>query len=234
MSTKTNIEQDIIKYVSKFTNIYRLDSNGRFLSYDHLRNVFLKYRKDESKRELISLHLFAYLGSWGMFRNSFLMQKDYLFSLPVVNILCEDKYDSLLNFNPYNIITDNEINLILDLTNRIRTYYIGKTYYDNLSNEYVEITYVRDTLISKIILGTLGCTVAYDTNARSALSSLGINQKISTKSIHQLNEFIIQNESVIRNLQNSLNPIIYTPMKIVDMYLFEKGFVIEVSKKKNK
>ena len=47
MSTKTNIEQDIIKYVSKFTNIYRLDSNGRFLSYDHLRNVFLKYRKEE-------------------------------------------------------------------------------------------------------------------------------------------------------------------------------------------
>ena len=60
-----NMEQDIIKYVSNFSKLYKLDCNGRFLSYDHLREVFLKYRKDESKREYITLHLFSYLASWG-------------------------------------------------------------------------------------------------------------------------------------------------------------------------
>lgn len=231
MNNQINYNHDINKYVSRFTNIYSLDSNGRFLSYDHLRNIFLRYRNDESKKEFLSLHLFAYLGSWGMLRNSFLMHKDYLFSLPVVDILCEDKYNSLLDINQYTRITDNEVNLILDLVNRIRNYYIGKTYYDSKVNEYLEISNVTDTLVSKIILGTFGCIVAYDTYARSALSYLGFNQRINTKSIRQLNEFIIQNESVIRNFQNHLNPTIYTPMKIVDMYLFEKGYDIEESKK---
>ena len=58
----------------------------------------------------ITLNLYAYLASWGMLRNSFLMQKDYLFSKPVVEILCKDKYSNLISFNPFkeNIITDLE------------------------------------------------------------------------------------------------------------------------------
>lgn len=228
-----NLEQDIIKYVSNFSKLHKLDRNGRFLSYDHLREVFLKYRKDESKREYITLHLFSYLASWGMLRNSFLMEKDYLFNKPIVDILCNDKYDPLLSLNPYTKMTENEINLILDLVDSIESYYLSQSYFDTKTGKFTQIKRVSITLTTKIILGTFGCTIAYDSYARLALSNLKLVQSISSKSIKQLNDFIIENQSAISKLQKSIDPVLYTPMKIVDMYLFEKGIDIELKNKNN-
>lgn len=228
-----NLEQDIINYVSIFSKLHKLDCNGRFLSYDHLREVFIKYRKDESKREYITLHLFAYLASWGMLRNSFLMEKDYLFNKPIADILCSDKYDPLLSLNPYTKMTENEINLILDLVDSIESYYLSQSYFDTKTDQFMQIKRVSITLTTKIILGTFGCTIAYDSYARLALSNLKLVQSISSKSIKQLNDFIIENQSAISKLQKSIDPVLYTPMKIVDMYLFEKGIDIELKNKNN-
>lgn len=49
------------------------------------------------------------------------MQKDYLFSKPVVEILCKDKYSNLISFNPFkeNIITDLET--IMSLRDEIKS-----------------------------------------------------------------------------------------------------------------
>ena len=91
---------NISKYVDKFTDVYCSDNNGRYLSYDHIRSNFLKYRKDESKKELITLYLYAYLASWGMLRNSFLMQKDYKFLMPVIAVLSSEKIRFFIKFCP--------------------------------------------------------------------------------------------------------------------------------------
>lgn len=48
------------------------------------------------------------LSELGMMRNSFLLQKDYLFNLPVVGILCKDEYRQLIQFvqkNQTKIVT---------------------------------------------------------------------------------------------------------------------------------
>ena len=229
----TNIPGEIETYIDNFLSIYSLDANARVLSYEHIRKIFLEHRNDPSKRELITLHLYSYLASWGMLRNSFLLHKDYLFSKPVVDILCDDKYDALLNINWFEGLSNDNINLILDLSTNIKSYYLGKTYFDSKKNEYLEIKGVSDTLVSKIILGTFGCLIAYDNYAKSALSKLNIIQSINFKSINQLNNIIVSNYTCIRNILNKFDNTIYTPMKILDMYLFEKGYKIELDKKIN-
>ena len=94
-------ESEFSKLVDKFIYIYATDANSRYMSYDHIRKAFLYNREKESARDFITLNLYAYLASWGMLRNSFLMQKDYTFSRPVVDVLCSDKYKSLINYNPF-------------------------------------------------------------------------------------------------------------------------------------
>ena len=70
--------KNINEYINKFIDSYHNDKNGRYRSYDHCRESFLKYKNDETMYNYITLNLYAYLASWGMLRNSFLMQKDYL------------------------------------------------------------------------------------------------------------------------------------------------------------
>ena len=218
-----SIKVDIPKYVDKFYGIYHADTNGRYMSYDHIRSAFLKYRKDESKRDLITLHLYAYLASWGMLRNSFLMQKDYLFSRPIVDVLCNDRYDSLLNFNPFGEVSNQDIKLIQEVAFLIRNHYVGKKYFAEGNEGLKTIDNVTDTLVSKIMLGTLGCTVAYDRYVKQGLASLNMTQKMGVQSIRELCSFAKSNEEEIKMEISKLNDL-YTPMKIIDMYFFEKGF----------
>lgn len=225
--TNYNYKTDIFKYVINFVFVYQQDDNSRYKSYDHIRSAFLKYRKDETKRNLITLHLYSYLASWGMLRNSFLMQKDYLFSRPVVDVLCKDKYDLLLNFNPLNKVSFEEIELIEDLAKEIRNCYISKSYYEEGSSKNKGIiTNVTDTLVSKIILGTIGCTVAYDRYVKAGLIRENITPRLDSQSIMELNNFAIQNKDEIKLFIEKLGDL-YTPMKIIDMYFFEKGFKVE-------
>lgn len=220
-----NEKVDLTEHVSKFIKVYSSDKNGRYLSYDHIRTAFLSLRKDASQRDLLTLHLYAYLASWGMLRNSFLMQKDYKFLTPIVDIICKAKYESLINYNPFNDTGTSNARLIMELVNEMRDYFIGKTYFKEGSNELKTINSVSDTLVTKILLGTLGCTVAYDTYVRKGLANHNLAQKVEVKSIMELKSFAQSNETEIKEILSKLNNL-YTPMKIIDMYFFEEGFTL--------
>lgn len=216
-------ENEFSKLVDKFIYVYSTDANSRYMSYDHIRKAFLYGREKENYRDYITLNLYAYLASWGMLRNSFLMQKDYTFSRPVVDVLCSDKYKSLINYNPF---TDNSFKkafLMEELVWDIRRCYIGKEYYEEGSSQPKVIENVTDTLVSKIILGTLGCTVAYDRYVKAGLSSHKLIQKCTQESFEQLRDFAKANEALIKKALSRLGDV-YTPIKILDMYFFEKGF----------
>lgn len=212
----------IIEHLQNFTDIYHRDPNGRYQSYDHCRQSFLDNRDDKNKRDLITLNLYAYLASWGMLRNSFLMQKDYLFSRPVVDILCDSRYDSLVLFDPFEANIDSQLDLIMLLKKEIIEYYTGKLYIsDDDGGEHI-IDHVTDTLVSKIMLGTFGCVPAYDQYFVKALRQKGINGVFNKKSMLQIVEFANENKSEILDICNNLGPL-YTPMKIIDMYFWEMG-----------
>lgn len=214
---------DLFKYVSRFINIYQTDDRGRYLSYDHIRKAFLEYRNDISKRDLLTLNLYAYLASWGMLRNSFLIQKDYKFLTPVVDILCNTKYESLINYDPFIDEGREKPELIMELAKEIKRYFLGKTYYPEGNDNRKTIKSVSATLITKILLGTLGCTVAYDTYVKKGLSHHKLTQTINLSSLYELRKFAKTNKEEIMLLLSKLNEY-YTPMKIIDMYLFELGF----------
>lgn len=217
-------------YFKEYITTYMNDDNGRYKSYDHIRNAFIKYRKNKSKKDLLTLFLYNYLASWGMLRNSFLMQKDYKFSLGVINILCEEKYDSVLDYNPFNDEDYLMVDLIKEIGDRIKNYYLHKTYYDERSKKLKEIKNVSDTLITKILLGTFGCCVAYDTYVRKSLRFHGIIQSFGKKSLIQIRDFAKENKSLIEADMVKLNKTtknLYTPFKILDMYFFEKGLSLK-------
>lgn len=221
---------DISKYVGAFTKIYHLDVNSRYKSFDNIRNAFLQYRADYTKRDYITLQLYAYLASWGMLRNSFLRQKDYSFSRPVVDLLCNEKYDALLSYNPFKKTTTEEAKLIMNLADEIRACYLGTVYHLEGNNKQETVKSVSDTLVSKIILGTFGCTVAYDRYVKAGLSSLNMRQGLCIRSILELNQLAMHNKEEIEPILCELNNL-YTPMKILDMFLYEKGFAQSESKK---
>ena len=88
---KADINLDTaLNAIKKYHN--SVNSNyTRYKSWEHCYNAFKKYRKDESKTELLCLHLSCYLASWGMLRNSGLMNYDYFVHKPLVEEIAKPK-----------------------------------------------------------------------------------------------------------------------------------------------
>lgn len=214
------------KHVNDFVGKYNSDVNGRYKSYDHCRKCFLDNKNNPAMYDLMTLHLYAYLASWGMLRNSFLMEKDYQFNKPVVEILCKSKYSRLVYFDPFAQNANNDLNLIMDLKEEIKNYYENETYIDPDTGNKKKINHATDTLISKIILGTLGCVPAYDNFLVKGLRNSGIVGNFNLNSLNGIINCVKPDEAHIDTVCNNLNKNcnnLYTTMKIIDAYFWEYG-----------
>lgn len=220
---------DMRKYLEAFTNAYHADPRGRYQSYDHCRRCFIDHLDNEEAYDLIALNLYAYLASWGMLRNSFLMQKDYLFHRPVIDVLAKPKYRQLLSFNPFIDSAERYVEDVLALKHEIVSCYKGKEYFKDDTGEPVIVANVTDTLVTKIILGTLGCVPAYDQYLVKALRMKGIVGTFGRASLYGIIEFAKKNRSEIEKICAELGEL-YTPMKIIDMYFWELGMRVNDSK----
>ena len=93
--------------------------------------------------DYLTLQLAFYLASWGMYRGSSeLLQKDYLIHEPVVEIVRSNGELRKENVTYEDIESINEI-------------------IEKIKKEY-KVANVSRTLVSKILLGTLGCIPALD------------------------------------------------------------------------
>lgn len=214
---------------------YKKDKNGRHKSYEYRRKCFLDNRYYPEKNDLITLNLYAYLASWGMLRNSFLLYKEYYFNNEVVKKLCS--YSSLLNFDSFKQ-NEKDLEEIEKIKKDIVNCYKGKGYIKD--GDQKKIKRVSDTLVTKIILGTLGCVPAYDTYFKSGLDNCFKKEEVKEKGLKKFNknsmkeiiDFAIEHEEKIRYACEELDKLsevkgLYTPMKIVDMYFFEVGLEVE-------
>ena len=214
---------DLIEVVTPFLN--KIDDEGRYLSYDYCYNTFTKNYNttNENKKDEMTLYLYAYLASWGMLRNSFLLYKSPFFSRKVIDLLCSEKKkktptdietlkENIIKSYKYKDITAEPI----DSKDNINYYYKEE------EKKAVSPTSI-DTLVSKIILGTLGTTPAYDRFFKITAKNMGMCQTLNTKSLNQLQQFIEANEDDIDKIikDNNLN---YTQMKIVDIYFWQKAY----------
>lgn len=130
----------------------------------------------------------------------------------VIEILQKSEYKELRN--PEIETIEKNIDLIIQLRDEIGKSL--KTYHDNKTVSY--------TLISKILLGTLGCIVAYDRNVKQTLSESEIAfLYFNKKSISALCEYYIQNKKDFENLRKKVENLTNKecpPFKLLDLVLW--------------
>lgn len=217
--------------VNRAVSAYQAAPFGRDRSYDFLREEFIK--NHGKNYDSTALYLFCYLSSWGMLRNSFLLQLNYKSLISVVKLL-DTKYYHLSTFNPY-AVTSPKDQSICDIVNAAKDI---KSYFSSHANSMganTKNTNATDTLVTKILLGTLGCTVAYDTNVLAGLCLMGLTRTFDENSLYELCEFAKSYKTEIDNLivQYGTSKNVYTPMKILDSYFFESGLLLAWAKKSN-
>lgn len=153
--------KEFISAVAKFYRNSRADENGRFHSWEHCYQNFYKARSETNVDvDYLSLQLAFYLASWGMYRgSSFLLEKDYRVHVTAVEIILSPEYDVLLGAD-YKVLLDegNQI-LLWELSKRLEEHYMKIR--SEVKGENIK-TPVSQTLITKILMGTLGCVPAYD------------------------------------------------------------------------
>lgn len=231
----------VTEFVSTFTD-------SRYKSWEHCFSFFEKevynYIGKAIPEEILdhaSLHLAFYLASWGMMRGStFLLQSDYKVHKKLIrDVLLNKDYELLWNFD-FSTSSQAKISdylyLVLDKDNGIKNKVINS--YPNLKNSQGRISNPSDTLITKILMGTLGCIPAYDRYFMEGLGYANINysgnidfiQKLGHNSLKSLILFINQNIEELYSLNNSLE-MQYPIMKLVDMYFWTIGLNEEKAKK---
>lgn len=216
-------EQTVLEFYKRLCQ----DKQHRYKSWEHCYVAF----KEEDDTELLSLHLGFYLASWGMYRGSSgLLQKDFTVHKKAIEILKSSKY-TFLNTHVHKA-DRKHISLILELKNELKQYY--ETVYFLKGNREFYIT-PTDTLMTKIMLGTLGCIPAYDRYYIDGLREVGLKgYRVNQQSLKSLFDFIEEtyNKKIIQETQNKIskNGICYPKMKILDMFFWEVGF--EANKRK--
>lgn len=189
--------------------------------YDYFQNIYFKNKSDD---DTAALHLGFYLASWGMYRgSSFLLQNDYKIHIGVVTILKEKfEENQIISFEIMKAIKEN-----------IVTHYKDNAHPNTKGNKIAS-----DTLITKILLGTLGSIPAYDrffvdglkkynqTLIGTENESMMIPNTFSKKSFERLNEFYENNIDAFNGISDK-----YPRMKQLDMFFWKAGYDDQDEKK---
>lgn len=186
------------------------DNYTRYKSWEHCYNAFKNYRKDESKTELLCLHLSCFLASWGMLRHSGLMNYDYFVHKPFIKEISKAEYDEL-----YNDFCD-----IGDIFKAVKA----------IENSYPNGISLTDTLKTKILLGVFGCVPAYDRYFKDAVRKYkACSSNFNERSVFQLYSFYNDNKDAFESLRKQFETegVLYPPMKLIDMCFWQIGFDLD-------
>ena len=227
------IKDKISRFYSLIENYKEGAPDTRYKSWEWCHEYFFenKDHNDENTKDIMALHLAFYLASWGMYRgSSFLLQRDYKTHKQAIDIILEQKYNSLWNYNPkdYNAIKQAS-ELIFGNDGAYRK--IKESYKDAKAS---------DTLVTKILMGTFGCIPAFDRFFKRGISVCFGNNEYNgykiTQSIDNANTingmstfmalsyFVKDNEQDFKIKGHNE----YSPMKCLDMYLWETGYELDL------
>ena len=227
--TKEAIEK-ITSSGKAFYELLEKESNGRYMSWEHCYNAFSIYKgKEVSESELdyLSLHLSFYLASWGMYRgSSFLLQKDYKVHYQAVSKLLKVEYLPLWAINPSEY-DDKTLLLLFSLVNELKSIYSQIRIAANQSiNRDEPKNQISDVLITKILLGTLGCVPAYDRFFCEGIKKYAVaSQLFNTNSIRKLSLFYVKHQCEFDKIRKDMSKTIaYPQMKVLDMCFWQIGY----------
>ena len=223
-----------VQRIEAYFDETRKDPHGRYMSWRYCYQIFSENRNTADKQmiDYLSLHLAFYLASWGMYRgSSFLLQKDYKVHIPVVEIIQEQRYHPLYGISAEALCEEHSLDLLLDITERIRDCYAKEQPSANrIMNN------ATDTLITKILLGTLGCVPAFDDYYVNSVKKNRVSKGVFNKtSVRSVAEFYCDHLDVFENLRHELSAcgIEYPPMKLMDMCFWQDGYMDGLKKRKH-
>ena len=161
-----------------------------------------------------------------MYRGSSgLLQKNHLIHKAAVDILFSES-NQKLKCNQSTEVKSHNIKDILQIKNQLAKHY-SSINFSKGTNKVKSIT-PTDTLLSKVMLGTIGCVPAYDRYFIDGLKEMKMQHiKFDTASLLEIFKFIETNKAEFIAAQKLIlakTKIHYPLMKIVDMYFWQIGF----------
>ena len=217
---------ELINAAQTFYDDARANENGRSRSWEHCYRVFRDARTALSPDyDYLSLHLAFYLASWGMYRGScFILQKDYKVHTPIVEEILKPEYDCLFGL----ACADLRNSAVWDQLKEL--YYWIDDYFDPIRNEVagrVVESQVSPVLITKILMGTLGCVPAYDRFFQDGVGTYKVTTaEYSLESVRKLAKFYEAHNDRLEEARRRMRTedLVYPQMKLLDMGFWQIGF----------
>ena len=217
---------ELIDAAQTFYADARRDENGRSRSWEHCYRVFRDARTDPSPDyDYLSLHLAFYLASWGMYRgSSFLLQKDYKVLSPLVEKILKPEYDCLFGVACVGLREPEVQERLKNVSDNIAAHFWP------IRNEVagrVVASSVSPVLITKILMGTLGCVPAYDRFFQDGVAKYKVTtREYSPESVRRLVDFYEEHNDRLEEARRGMRvgDLIYPQMKLLDMGFWQIGF----------
>ena len=227
---------ELIDAAQTFYEDARRDENGRSRSWEHCYRVFRDARTDPSPDyDYLSLHLAFYLASWGMYRGScFLLQKDYKVLSPVVEEILKPEYDCLFGVACTDV-RKLEVQGSLEKLYKYIAAHFGPIR-DEVAGREIESP-VSPVLITKILMGTLGCVPAYDRFFVDGIKEHKVTTgEYSLKSVLKLADFYEAHNDRLEEARRGMQyeDLTYPQMKLLDMGFWQVGFEKEAKDAKTR
>jgi hypothetical protein len=195
------------------------DEHDRYRSWEHCYGFFQRSKRAgiAAQPDYAALHLGFYLASWGMYRGStFLLKHAYTVHLGVVEVLAKPSFSPLWE-KEFGSEEKNRdlVPIILALIEAVREAYkpFGRP--------------ATDTLVTKVILGTLGCLPACDQYFVAGFRRKGFKYSyVNRQFVERVFRFCRDNLADLQKEQAKIkkrNGLSYPLMKVVDMYFNEIG-----------
>lgn len=217
---------ELINAAQTFYDDARANGNGRSRSWEHCYRVFRDARTDPSPDyDYLSLHLAFYLASWGMYRGScFILQKDYKVHTPIVEEILKPEYNCLFGLACADVRNSDVWEQLKNLSDFIAAHF--QPIRDEVAGREV-VSSVSPVLITKILMGTLGCVPAYDRFFEEGAKYLGLEKKSYNKdSLLELADIYEAHNDRLEEARRGMrtDDLIYPQMKLLDMGLWQVGF----------
>ena len=156
--------------------------------------------------------------------SSFLLQKDYKVLVPIVEKILKPEYDCLFGLACTDVRNNDVWAQLKKLSDYIAAHF--EPIRDEVAGREVP-TPVSPVLITKILMGTLGCVPAYDRFFQDGAKYLGLeHNSYKEKSLRELADFYEEHNDRLEEARRGMRvgDLTYPQMKLLDMGFWQVGF----------
>jgi hypothetical protein len=205
--------------IRKFHGEIERDGHHRYRSWEHCYRYFRGLAPSAiiAQRDTAALQLGFYLARWGMYRgSSFLLQRAYTAHLGLIDRLAGDDLRPLWQCEFGTAECGEEIvGAVESAVAAVR-------------EAYAPFGQATDTLVTKVLLGTLGCLPAVDRYFIDGFKAQGQSySRLNRRFIDRIRAFSIEHLPVLRAEQRRIEGatgVRYPLMKLIDMYFWQIGY----------